>query len=152
MNETQANQPAYLASTGINVSSPQKALPEHHTYHAIAHDIKMHAKTARKISRSYAQKKYNLIQTAMGVILAMSFLNINKSKMLRYRTDSRGKKSTRLRKRRENLVPYRIRSTTLYTLLPLVFLVFEKRRGPQLGPQTCFAENINVFESGHCSG
>ena len=41
MNETQANQPAYLASTGINVSSPQKALPEHHTYHAIAHDIKM---------------------------------------------------------------------------------------------------------------
>jgi hypothetical protein len=58
VNETHANQPAYLASTGINVSSPQKALPEHHI-HAIAHDIKMlYAKNSMHNKQIVSTEKY----------------------------------------------------------------------------------------------
>lgn len=43
--------------------------------------------------------------------------------------------------------PYRIRIDAFYPLLLLVFSSFEKRRSPQLGPQTHFAENLSDFES-----
>lgn len=44
-------------------------------------------------------------------------------------------------------MPYRIRIDAFYPLLLLVFSSFEKRRSPQLGPQTHFAENLSDFES-----
>lgn len=47
--------------------------------------------------------------------------------------------------------PYRIRIKATYPLLLQHFYLFEKRRSPQLGPQSFFAENISGFESGNCN-
>ncbi len=49
------------------------------------------------------------------------------------------------------MVPYRIRIAPLKPLLLLIFSLFEKRRSPQLGPQSYFAENISDFEPGDCN-
>lgn len=45
------------------------------------------------------------------------------------------------------LNPYRIRIQTLNLLLLQNFSLFEKRGGPQLGPQAYFAENISYFRA-----
>jgi len=49
------------------------------------------------------------------------------------------------------MVPYRIRIHTIKPLLLQHFPLFEKRRSPQLGPQSYFAENISNFEPGDCN-
>lgn len=51
----------------------------------------------------------------------------------------------------ENMVPYRIRTHTIKPLLLKNFSLFEKRRSPQLGPQSYFAKNICDFEPGDCN-
>lgn len=45
------------------------------------------------------------------------------------------------------MVPYRIRIASLKPLLLLIFSLFEKRRSPQLGPQTHFAGIVSLREA-----
>lgn len=47
--------------------------------------------------------------------------------------------------------PCRIRIQTTFPLLLHHFSLFEKHRGPRLGPQTHFAENISDFEPVDCN-